>query len=82
MESVRQDRARGLTIFDQEFVERQGRATRRRAFALTFRTLSVPQMTRRLTAAGFRVEAAARRLPRRPVGSRAEVWIILARRVG
>ena len=31
--------------------------TRRHAFALTFRTLSVPQMSRRLAAAGFRIEA-------------------------
>jgi SAM-dependent methyltransferase len=82
VESVRQDRARGLTIFDQEFIERQGRATRRRVFALTFRTLSVPQMTRRLTAAGFRVEAVLGDYQGGPWDPRAEVWIILARRVG
>ncbi|MGD9906183.1 MAG: class I SAM-dependent methyltransferase [Vicinamibacterales bacterium] len=80
VESVRQDRARGLTIFDQEFVERRGRSTRRHAFALTFRTLSVPQMTRRLAAAGFRVEAVLGDYQGGPWDPRAEVWIVLARR--
>ena len=81
VESVRQDRARGLTIFDQEFVERRGRAVRRHAFALTFRTLSVPQMTRRLAAAGFQAEAVLGDYQGGPWDPRAEVWIILARKV-
>jgi ubiquinone/menaquinone biosynthesis C-methylase UbiE len=81
VESVRQDRARGLTIFDQEFTERKGRSTRTHAFALTFRTLSVPQMTRRLAAAGFRVEALLGDYQGGPWDPRAEVWIILARKV-
>jgi hypothetical protein len=55
VESVRQDRARRLTLFDQEFIERRGRDTRRRRFTLAFRTLSVPQMARRLEKAGFEV---------------------------
>jgi len=80
IESVRQHRARGLTIFDQEFVERRGRTTRRRAFALTFRTLSVPQMTRRLATAGFQVEAVLGDYQGGPWDPRAEVWIVLARR--
>jgi hypothetical protein len=57
VESVRQDRARGRTIFDQEFIERRGRQTRRHCFSLAFRTLSVPQMKRRLERAGFEVSA-------------------------
>ncbi len=81
VESVRQDRAKGLTIFDQEFVERRGRATRRHAFALTFRTLSVPQMSRRLAAAGFAVEAVLGDYQGGPWDPRADVWIILARKV-
>jgi SAM-dependent methyltransferase len=81
VESVRQDRRRGLTIFDQEFVERKGRATRRRRFALTFRTLSVPQMARRLAAAGFALEAVLGDYQGGPWDLRAEVWIILARKV-
>ena len=56
-ESVRQDRARRVTVFEQEFVERRGRARRARRFALSFRTLSVHQMTRRLKKAGFQISA-------------------------
>ena len=57
-ESVRQDRAPGLTIFDQEYEERRaaGRRTVHR-FSLTFRTISVPQMRRRLERAGFAIDA-------------------------
>jgi SAM-dependent methyltransferase len=82
VESVRQDRAKRLTIFDQEFIERRGRATHRHTFALRFRTLSVPQMTRRLAAAGFAVEAVLGDYQGGPWDSRADVWIILARKVG
>ncbi len=81
LESVRQDRAKGLTIFDQEFVERRGSAVRRRNFALTFRTLSVPQMTRRLENAGFQVEMLLGDYQGGPWDPRAEVWIIMARKV-
>lgn len=81
IESVRQDAPKGLTIFDQEFVERRGRAVRRRAFALTFRTLSVPQMTRRLAAAGFAVEALLGDYDGGPWHRDADAWIIIARRV-
>ena len=69
IESVRQDRAppahhvraalRGAA---------RRRARREHRFELTFRTLSVPQMTRRLERAGFVVDARPRRLPRRAVG--------------
>ena len=58
----------------------EGRHTRRRRFALTFRTLSVPQMTRRLEAAGFRAEAVLGDYQGGPWDPRAEVWIILARK--
>lgn len=81
IESVRQDAPKGLTIFDQEFVERRGRSVRRRAFALTFRTLSVPQMTRRLAAAGFAVEALLGDYDGGPWHRDADAWIIIARRV-
>src|SRR5687767_2011306 len=57
VESVRQDRSRRLTHFDQEFVERVGKSVRRRLFSLAFRTLSVQQMTARLEKAGFEVTA-------------------------
>ena len=81
LESVRQDTAKGLTIFDQEFVERRGRAVRRHAFALIFRTLSVPQMTTRLEAAGFQVEMLLGDYQGGPWDPRADVWIIMARKV-
>ena len=80
VETVRQDRARHLTIFDQEFTERRGHQRRTRRFALTFRTLSVPQMVRRLETAGFEITAVLGDYRGAPWDSRAEVWIILARR--
>ena len=57
VETVRQDPARRLTIFDHEYIERRGRQRRTHRFSLTFRTLSVPQMRRRLETAGFDVRA-------------------------
>jgi SAM-dependent methyltransferase len=80
VETVRQDRARRLTIFDQEFTERRGSVRRSRRFSLTFRTLSVPQMVRRLEKAGFEVTALLGDYRGGPWDPRAEVWMILARR--
>jgi ubiquinone/menaquinone biosynthesis C-methylase UbiE len=80
IESVRQDREKGLTLFDQEFVERRGGRTRRRTFTLAFRTLSVPQMARRLEKAGFSLSALLGDYRGSPWDPRAEVWIILARK--
>lgn len=80
VETVRQDRARRLTIFDQEFIERRGRQTRTRRFALAFRTLSVPQMVRRLDKAGLPVTALLGDYRGGPWDPRAEVWVILAKR--
>ena len=80
VETVRQDAARRLTIFDQEFTERRGRHRRTHRFSLTFRTLTVPQMTRRLERAGFEVTALLGDYRGGPWDPRAEVWVILARR--
>ena len=80
VESVRQDRRRRLTIFDQEYIERRGRDRRVHRFSLTFRTLSVPQMTRRLEAAGFRINAVLGDYRGGPWDPRADVWVILAER--
>ena len=80
IETVRQDPARGLTIFDQEFTERRGRARRTSRFALTFRTLTVPQMVRRLEKAGFTVTALLGDYRGGAWDPRADVWIILAKR--
>jgi ubiquinone/menaquinone biosynthesis C-methylase UbiE len=80
IESVRQDRARRLTIFEQEFVEKARGTERRRTFTLTFRTLTVAQMVRRLEKAGFEVSALLGDYQGGPWDPRAEVWIILARK--
>jgi SAM-dependent methyltransferase len=79
IESVRQDRRRRLTLFDQEFVERHGREIRRRQFTLTFRTLTVRQMKTRLEKAGFAVTALLGDYQGGPWDQRAEAWILLAR---
>jgi SAM-dependent methyltransferase len=78
IESVRQDRAKRLTIFDQEYVEQRGRVRTARRFSLVFRTLTVPQMTKRLAAAGFRVKAVLGDYGGEPWDPRADVWLILA----
>jgi ubiquinone/menaquinone biosynthesis C-methylase UbiE len=80
VESVRQDARRGLTFFDQEFVEGRGSAVTRRRFTLTFRTVTVPGMAARLARAGFEVTALLGDYRGKPWDSRADVWIILARR--
>jgi SAM-dependent methyltransferase len=41
VESVRQDRRRGLTIFDEVFTTGRGRSARTHTFSLTFRTVSI-----------------------------------------
>jgi SAM-dependent methyltransferase len=80
VETVRQDPKRHLTIFDQEFTERAGSRRRVHRFSLTFRTLSVPQMTRRLEKAGFRITALLGDYRGGPWDPRAEVWVILAKK--
>ena len=79
-ETVRQDRARRLTVFDQEFIERRGSHHRSHRFSLTFRTLSVPQMVRRLEQAGFTISALLGDYQGGPWDPRAEVWMIVARK--
>ena len=80
VESVRQDRRRGLTIFDQEFIERRSRTTTRRRFSLAFRTLSVPQMARRLERAGLNVTARLGSYDGDPWTRDSETWILIAER--
>jgi ubiquinone/menaquinone biosynthesis C-methylase UbiE len=80
IESVRQDRRRGLTHFDQEYVERCGRFRRVHRFALTFRTLSVPQLAARLERAGFAIQAVLGDYDGGPWDERADVWVIVAKK--
>jgi ubiquinone/menaquinone biosynthesis C-methylase UbiE len=78
MESVRQDPANRLTIFDQEFTERRGTQARTHRFSLAFRTLSVEDVTRCLDRAGFRVTAVLGDYDNGPWDPRADVWLVLA----
>jgi ubiquinone/menaquinone biosynthesis C-methylase UbiE len=80
IESVRQDRRRRLTIFEQAYVQRRGRQVTEHRFDLTFRTLPIKLMTRRLLRAGFAIEAVLGDYRGGPWDEDAEVWIILARR--
>jgi ubiquinone/menaquinone biosynthesis C-methylase UbiE len=80
IESVRQDPKRHLTTFLQTYIERRGGATREHKFDLTFRTLSVRQMSGQLERAGFRVDAVLGDYRGRPWDDRADVWIIMAKK--
>jgi ubiquinone/menaquinone biosynthesis C-methylase UbiE len=79
IESVKQDRRKHITRFEQEFVEGRGRSATRKKFSLAFRTLSVPQMVQRLEKAGFEIAALLGDYQGGPWDMRADVWIILAR---
>jgi SAM-dependent methyltransferase len=81
IESVEQDRRRKLTIFHEQFLIGRGRTAQRRRFTLTFRTLSMPQVRQRLERAGFRVDALLGDYRGAPWDERADVWIVLARRI-
>ena len=78
VESVTQDRRRRLTIFDQRYVTIRGGVRRQHRFSLTFRTLSIRQMSRRLEQAGFRIDVVLGDYRGGPWDARADVWVILA----
>jgi ubiquinone/menaquinone biosynthesis C-methylase UbiE len=80
IESVKQDRKKHITHFEQEFVEGVGKSATRKKFTLAFRTLSVPQMVQRLEKAGLTVSAVLGDYQGGPWDLRADVWIILARK--
>ena len=80
IESVRQEPKRHLTTFEQKYIERKGGNVREHRFDLTFRTLSVRQMTAQLERAGFRVDAVLGDYRGRPWDDRADVWIIMAKK--
>jgi SAM-dependent methyltransferase len=79
-ESVRQDRKRKLTLFDQVYEERHGRRVVRKEFTLTFRTLTVHQMASRLQKAGFEAVTLLGDYQGSPWDLRAEAWILLAQK--
>lgn len=80
VESVRQDRRKGLTIFDEQYVVRRGRQVRRHSFQLTFRTLPMAQILARIERAGFRVDEVCGGYTGEPWHPEADVWVVLAKR--
>ncbi|HEX4346764.1 MAG TPA: class I SAM-dependent methyltransferase [Vicinamibacterales bacterium] len=82
IESVRQDRRRHLTHFAQRFIVGTGSSAIERHFDLTFRTLPLPAMMRRLEKAGFVVESTFGGYRGAPWSPDADTWLILARRTG
>jgi ubiquinone/menaquinone biosynthesis C-methylase UbiE len=80
IESVRQDRRKRLTVFEQRYVERIGGRAVEHRFDLTFRTLPMPLMKRQLERAGFTIEAMLGDYRGRPWREESDAWLILARR--
>jgi hypothetical protein len=80
IESVRQDPRRRLTTFDQRYIERRGARSREHRFELTFRTLPIRSMVRRLANAGLEAESLLGDYQGGPWDERADAWVILARR--
>ncbi len=80
IETVRQDRSRGLTTFEQEYVEGRGRTRQVTPFTIRFRTLELPSLVSRLERAGFDVETVLGDYRGQPWDPRADALILLARR--
>lgn len=81
IESVRQDRRRKLTIFDQEYLEAKSKTSKKtHRFSLAFRTLSIPQMIRRVERVGFQIEGVLGDYQGRPWDTQSDVWIIVVSR--
>ena len=78
VETVRQDPDRRLTHFDQEFIERRGWRSTTHRFSLSFRTLSVRQMSARLRRAGFAVRSVAGDYQGGAWHPDAETWVMVA----
>lgn len=81
IETVRQDLVKRLTMFDQEFIEQKEKVRKVYNFSIAFRTLTVPQVTRRLERSGFRVDAVLGDYRGNPWSADADVWVIIARRM-
>lgn len=79
-ESVRQDRKRGVTIFDEEFTVSRGGVSRRYRFPLAFRSLPMERVLELLTGAGFSVESVAGSYRGKIWTPDSRVWVVLAMR--
>jgi ubiquinone/menaquinone biosynthesis C-methylase UbiE len=80
VETVRQDRKRGVTTFDEEFIERIGTRETRRQFTLTFRTVSLPDLVGRLARAGLETETLAGDYRGGPWRPSSDTWLVVARK--
>jgi len=80
IESVRQDRRRGLTMFDEEFIVGRGRTAARHTFTLTFRTLPMEQLLPRLEAAGLSIDAVSGSYRGDDWRPDSDVWLVTARK--
>ncbi len=79
-ETVRQDRSKALTTFEQEYIEGRGAAKTVTPFTIRFRTLPLPAIARRVERAGFEVEAVLGDYRGAAWDRRADVWLLLARK--
>ena len=81
VESVRQDRPAPASRCSISATSSSAAGERHVSrFSLTFRTVSVPQMSSLLERAGFRVDAVLGDYQGGPWDERADVWVILASR--
>jgi SAM-dependent methyltransferase len=80
IESVRQQRRRHVTVFEQCYIERRGGRRAEHRFELQFRTLPMRQMIARVEDAGFSIDAVLGDYRGRAWDERSDVWIILATR--
>jgi hypothetical protein len=69
-----------VTTFVEEFVVRQGKRAERQSFSLTFRTVEVRELVRRLTGVGLQPEAVLGDYRGGPLEADSETWLILARK--
>jgi len=80
VESVRQDRANGLTMFDEEFRVGRGSRTERHTFTLTFRTLPMDQLLARLSASGLAVTDISGSYGGSVWHPEADVWLVTGKK--
>ena len=80
-ESVRRNRRRRLTTFEERYVVRRGGEVREHRFDLVFRTVTLREMIRRLQQAGFAIDARFGDYRGGRWRAGADVWILLAKKV-
>ena len=80
VESVRQQRKAGITIFDEDYRLGRGRTATRRRFSLTFKTVPMDAMIAGLEEAGFQIDLVSGSYTGSAWTRDAPVWLIVARR--